>query len=134
MTNKHDMVNHPPHYNKGSIEVIDIIELLNTPYHIGNAIKYICRSDSKGNEEQDLQKALWYLNRYSNSSVFTYRSDTQDIESLKEFIKSQKLNLLLSDVLWLILKPGNFPEKRLHISTSRSLLAGYLRNADTQKV
>ena len=32
-----DNVNHPAHYTYGSIEVIDVIEGLGLPYHLGNA-------------------------------------------------------------------------------------------------
>jgi len=56
----HDPVNHPEHYTShpSGVECITITEhmLFNT----GNAIKYI--SDMKGGTE-DLQKAVWYLNR-----------------------------------------------------------------------
>jgi len=61
---KEDMVNHPPHYKRGGLEVIDIIEAFNLPYHLGNVIKYILRHDAKGKPTEDLEKALWYLNRY----------------------------------------------------------------------
>jgi hypothetical protein len=30
---------------------------------LGNVVKYITRSDLKGNKLEDLQKAQWYLNR-----------------------------------------------------------------------
>ena len=39
-----DNVNHPAHYTYGSIEVIDVIEGLGLPYHLGNAVKYIART------------------------------------------------------------------------------------------
>lgn len=59
-----DLVNQPPHYkSKGGIESIDVIESFELNFHLGNAVKYILRSDKKGNKEQDLQKAIWYLNR-----------------------------------------------------------------------
>jgi hypothetical protein len=57
-------VHHPSHYNVGKIEVIDFIEDQNLGFHLGNAVKYICRAPHKGSELKDLQKALWYLNRY----------------------------------------------------------------------
>ena len=59
-----DMVNHPPHYTTGKIEVIDFIEDQKLPYHLGNCVKYICRAPYKGTPEQDIAKALWYLKRY----------------------------------------------------------------------
>ena len=58
-----NLVNHPPHYNQNGIEVIDVIEAYNLNYRLGNVIKYILRSDLKGNKKQDLEKALWYLER-----------------------------------------------------------------------
>ena len=61
-----DPVNHPSHYTDGSIEVIDYIEDKNLGYHLGNAIKYISRAGKKNKDKtiEDLQKAVWYINRY----------------------------------------------------------------------
>ena len=63
-----DPVNHPSHYTTGTIECIDAIEASMTPeefrgYLKGCAVKYIWRYRHKGNEAQDLDKALWYLKR-----------------------------------------------------------------------
>jgi hypothetical protein len=58
-----DNVNHPAHYKVGGIETIDFIEAKGLSYHLGNVVKYIARADSKGNREEDLLKARWYLNR-----------------------------------------------------------------------
>ena len=58
-----DEVNSPAHYTVGGIEVIDFIEAKKLNYRLGNVIKYICRADHKGKKLQDLQKAIWYLNR-----------------------------------------------------------------------
>lgn len=62
---KHDAVNHPKHYTDGRIEVIEFIEDKKLDYHIGNAVKYVCRAGKKSpqTEVQDLQKAVWYINR-----------------------------------------------------------------------
>lgn len=61
-----DMVNHPPHYNQGKIEVIEFIEdVLKAnfvDYVVGNVIKYVSRHRYK-NGLQDLKKARWYLDR-----------------------------------------------------------------------
>lgn len=59
-----DMVNNPPHYTTGNIEVIDFIEDKQLGYHLGNVVKYISRAEHKGTKIQDLKKAQWYLNRY----------------------------------------------------------------------
>lgn len=63
---KNDPVNHPSHYCSGKIEVIDFIEDQDLPYHLGNAMKYICRAGKKDPAKtvEDLEKADWYLRRY----------------------------------------------------------------------
>jgi len=57
-------VNHPVHYNKGSIEAIDIIEDWDLNFSVGNVIKYMLRAPHKGEELEDLEKAKWYLERH----------------------------------------------------------------------
>ena len=61
-----NMVNHPSHYNKGKIEVIDFIEDQGLSFHLGNVIKYVARAGAKGDKLEDLKKAQWYLDRYIN--------------------------------------------------------------------
>ncbi len=56
-------VDHPDHYNQAGVECIDIIEGTDLNFTLGNALKYIWRSKSKGREIEDLQKAIWYLER-----------------------------------------------------------------------
>ena len=60
-----DNVNHPSHYTDGKIEVIDFIEDKKLGYHLGNAVKYISRAGKKDPDKyiEDLQKAVWYLQR-----------------------------------------------------------------------
>jgi hypothetical protein len=57
-----DPVNHPAHYNAGSMEVIDAIEGLELGFHAGNVVKYVARYKHKAGV-QDLKKARWYLDR-----------------------------------------------------------------------
>lgn len=66
---KEDVINHPSHYTRGKIEVIDFIEDQQLPYHLGNVIKYIARAGYKGDKLEDLKKARWYLDRYINAVV-----------------------------------------------------------------
>jgi hypothetical protein len=58
-----DMVNHPIHYTShpSGVETIQITEHMN--FCLGNAIKYILRSDLKGKQIEDLKKAIWYIDR-----------------------------------------------------------------------
>lgn len=58
-----NMVNHPSHYNQGKIETIDFIEDQKFDFHIGTAIRYLCRAGHKWNEKEDLEKAIWYIQR-----------------------------------------------------------------------
>lgn len=52
----------PQHYMFGHVQVIQITEQLT--FNRGNVVKYVCRAGRKGDSElQDLQKALWYLER-----------------------------------------------------------------------
>jgi len=58
-----DKVNHPPHYTNhpSGVECIQITEHMN--FCLGNAMKYIWRADEKGNDIEDLKKAMWYIHR-----------------------------------------------------------------------
>lgn len=60
-----EKVNHPEHYNKGKIEVIDYIEDQDMNFNLGNAIKYISRAGLKNKSTivEDLEKAKWYIQR-----------------------------------------------------------------------
>lgn len=58
---EHDAVNHPSHYTRGKIEVIDFIEDQQLPYHLGNVIKYIARAGYKGDKLEDLKKSKMVL-------------------------------------------------------------------------
>ena len=51
----------PAHYTRGNIEVWDFIRDQQLNYHLGNAIKYICRAGFKDSKQQDLEKAIHYL-------------------------------------------------------------------------
>jgi len=64
LDNKTDMVNHPPHYNKG-IETTTYIDSWDMGFSQGNVIKYVTRynlkHDTKEKQLEDLKKARWYL-------------------------------------------------------------------------
>lgn len=59
---KDNVVNHPKHYTRhpSGVECITITEHMN--FNVGNAIKYLWRSDLK-NGLEDLKKANWYISR-----------------------------------------------------------------------
>ena len=60
-----DPVNHPAHSTDGRIEVIEYIEDKKLGYCLGNAVKYISRAGKKdpAKEVEDLEKAVWYIQR-----------------------------------------------------------------------
>lgn len=59
-----DNINQPAHYTAGGIETIDVIESVFGKYdHRDQVEKYNQRAHLKGNFQQDLEKARWYLNR-----------------------------------------------------------------------
>lgn len=66
--NEDDPVNHPSHYTDGKVECIDAMEqVFGTEavksFCLCNAFKYHWRHDKK-NGDQDLQKAVWYMDYY----------------------------------------------------------------------
>ena len=65
-TEQHDPVNKPKHYTEhpSGIECIQITEHEN--FCLGNAIKYIWRAGRKLDAIEDLQKAIWYVQREIN--------------------------------------------------------------------
>ena len=55
------MAKGPDYYQRGSTDVWDFIREQGLNFHLGNAIKYICRAGYKDNKRQDLEKAIHYL-------------------------------------------------------------------------
>ena len=62
-TSPDESINHPPHYtqNPSGVECIDVTEHMS--FNLGNAVKYIWRSGLKDKWKQDLEKAIWYIQR-----------------------------------------------------------------------
>lgn len=64
---KEHMVNHPKHYNANGRKecIVEMEEIYGkdatVDFCILNAYKYLYRKDMKGNTEQDIDKAKWYL-------------------------------------------------------------------------
>ena len=60
----------PWYYQQGSIQVWDFIRDQKLNFHLGNAIKYICRYGKKGDynaQVSDIKKAIHYLNDELNN-------------------------------------------------------------------
>jgi hypothetical protein len=71
------MVNSPLHYASTDIEAIDAIEAMTKNMsgaiapHAANFLKYVWRCERK-NGLEDIDKALWYLNRMRDRWVETH--------------------------------------------------------------
>ncbi len=67
--NDEDVVNNPTHYTSGKYEAINIIEDVTSDlegikaFACGNALKYIIRHNKKGKPVEDLNKAIFYINK-----------------------------------------------------------------------
>lgn len=61
-----DPVNNPSHYIKSSvlIQPIELTARLNSC--LGQALNYIFRAPYKNNKEEDIQKAIFYFNKYKD--------------------------------------------------------------------
>lgn len=69
MQEAQDMVNCPPHYTRGNMETIDIMEAKSTPQEFKGhlkltALKYLTRAGHKESELQDAKKTQWYVNKW----------------------------------------------------------------------
>lgn len=93
-----DMVNHPAHYETNGIECIDAMiasqgaEAVRN-YCVCNAFKYIWRHQHKGKSVEDIQKAIWYLNRYLN----LYEQKDEPIDDNQK-IKPADLDYLIESI------------------------------------
>ena len=66
----------PEYYRRGSIPVWSFIRDQELNFHLGNAIKYICRADHKYDDIEDLSKAIHYL---SNEIEFRTSKRVQEL-------------------------------------------------------
>ncbi|WP_417539544.1 DUF3310 domain-containing protein [Marinobacter sp.] len=81
-----DMVNHPPHYtgHPSGVECIEVAEYL--PFCLGNAFKYLFRRDAKGNPVENIEKAIWYVNRHNETYPNKPELPTDAREALGEIV------------------------------------------------
>ena len=55
------MAEGPTYYQRGTVDVWHFIRDQGLNFHLGNAIKYICRAGYKDSKIDDLAKAIHYL-------------------------------------------------------------------------
>jgi hypothetical protein len=87
------------YYRRGSIEVWDFIRDQNLNFHLGNAIKYICRAGYKDSKIQDLEKAIHYLQNelhhvkdiyFRASQGIPYKVQPPELTEFKETFLSEE--------------------------------------------
>ncbi len=76
----------PQHYKGATfhghdIQVIDIIDLWNLGFNLGNVLKYTLRAGKKLNAETitELEKARWYLDREIHTITATLKETKRDV-------------------------------------------------------
>ena len=87
------MVNKSPsHYTRGTIEVWDFIRDQQLNYHLGNAIKYICRAGYKSpsTKVEDLKKAIHYLENELQHTTYNKKFILVSSHHSLKFINLQK--------------------------------------------
>ena len=69
----------PEYYKRGRTDVWDFVREQGLNFHLGNAIKYICRAGYKDSKIQDLEKAIHYLNNELHHEKDLYFRASQGI-------------------------------------------------------
>lgn len=93
-----DPVSKPKHYNShpSGLEVIEVTR--HCTFDIGNAIKYLMRHNLKGNPEQDLRKALWYLNdhiAHDSDNELIPDQAYQNLLKMASYEKNEEIRIIL---------------------------------------
>jgi hypothetical protein len=70
----------PSYYRRGDIQVWDFIRDQGLNFHLGNAIKYICRAGFKDSKVSDLTKAIHYLQNELENEIL-HQSASKGVQS-----------------------------------------------------
>ena len=73
------MAKGPAYYQRGATDVWDFIREQGLNFHLGNAIKYICRAGYKDSKIEDLEKAIHYLQNELHHAKDIYFRSSQGI-------------------------------------------------------
>ena len=89
----------PSYYKRGSLDVWDFIRDQKLNFHLGNAIKYICRAGYKDSKIHDLEKAIHYLQNelhhekdvyFRASQGIPYEVPTKELDGEANYLISEK--------------------------------------------
>ena len=85
----------PDYYKRGSIDVWDFIRDQGLSFHLGNAIKYICRAGHKHSKIEDLEKAIHYLeNELTHEKELYFRASqgiSYSVQPIEQSCETKKL-------------------------------------------
>ena len=85
----------PAYYKRGSIDVWDFIRDQELSFHLGNAIKYICRAGHKHSKIEDLEKAIHYLeNELTHEKELYFRASqgiSYSVQPLEQSCETKEL-------------------------------------------
>ena len=73
------MANGPSYYKRSTCDVWDFIRDQGLNFHLGNAIKYMCRAGYEDSKIQDLEKAIHYLQNELHHEKDVYFRASQGI-------------------------------------------------------
>ena len=92
------MAEGPSYYQRGSSDVWDFIRDQGLNFHLGNAIKYICRAGYKDSKIQDLEKAIHYLqNELHNEKDLYFRASQGISYDVRDQERSSEADELISE-------------------------------------
>ena len=92
------MAKGPSYYQRGSTDVWDFIREQGLNFHLGNAIKYICRAGYKDSKIQDLEKAIHYLeNELTHEKDLYFRASQGISYQVQPEIVSDERQAFLSE-------------------------------------
>ena len=90
------MAKGPTYYQRGSTDVWDFIREQGLNFHLGNAIKYICRAGYKDSTIQDLKKAIHYLeNELEHEEHLSIRTS----EGIPQEIRNQEQSFTYDEIV-----------------------------------
>ena len=78
----------PSHYQRGNIQVWDFIRDQNLSYHLGCAVKYVCRAGYKDSKKDDLIKAIHYLQNELEHTITEVNDTTGSSKAIPKSLLS----------------------------------------------
>ena len=93
------MAKGPSYYQRGTINVWDFIRDQGLNFHLGNAIKYVCRAGHKHSKIEDLEKAIHYLENelhhekdlyFRASQGIPYEVPVKELDGSADYLISEK--------------------------------------------